>query len=246
MDSLKNFLFSQDVPPEKKAETDWQDVLNADYVGAEPGCVQVNPSQAEVPTFASIPQGYDAFVLDRLLTREECANLIGRSEQQELGYGKTNFPKKYRGNLRLIAVDKGLAAKAWCRLMKWVPPTVIDNHGCRWEAVGLNECWRLAKYFPGDVFQSHIDASFQKNSNERSMYTVNIYMNDEFEGGSTRFYKSSDEKHVDFACKPKTGLCVIFRQPPGAYYLHDGEKLHNGIKYLLRTDVMYKRIKELM
>ena len=33
----------------------------------------------------------------------------------------------------------------------------------------------------------------------------------------------------------------MFRQPPGMDYLHDGEVVHSGYKYLFRTDVMYKR-----
>ena len=67
------------------------------------------------------------------------------------------------------------------RLKPHVPHT-IHQGGAEWEAVGLNECWRLAKYFPGDRFGAHVDARFIRSQDEHSMYTVNIYMNDGFKG----------------------------------------------------------------
>ena len=40
--------------------------------------------------------------------------------------------------------------------------------------------------------------------------------------------------------QPAPGAACVFRQPPGAQYRHDGELLATGVKYLLRTDVMYE------
>uniref|UniRef100_A0A7S4G9W3 Prolyl 4-hydroxylase alpha subunit Fe(2+) 2OG dioxygenase domain-containing protein n=1 Tax=Eutreptiella gymnastica TaxID=73025 RepID=A0A7S4G9W3_9EUGL len=130
------------------------------------------------------------------------------------------------------------------RLKPHVPHT-IHQGGAEWEAVGLNECWRLAKYFPGDRFGAHVDARFIRSQDEHSMYTVNIYMNDGFKGGSTRFYKSDSTKEGPAAAViPRTGMALIFRQPPAFDYLHDGEQLVSGLKYLFRTDVMYRRMRK--
>ena len=41
--------------------------------------------------------------------------------------------------------------------------------------------------------------------------------------------------------QPEEGLGLIFRQPPGEFLLHDGECLRGGVKYLFRSDVMYRR-----
>jgi hypothetical protein len=46
---------------------------------------------------------------------------------------------------------------------------------------------------------------------------------------------------LGLSLQPETGACLVFRQPPGACLLHDGEEVRAGIKYLLRTDVMYRR-----
>ena len=148
--------------------------------------------------------------------------------------------------------------------MKHLVPEKVVEDGHEWSAVGLNECFRLSKYCDGDVFQSHVDTCFERNCDEKSMYTVNIYLNgtgacalkpffeislilssctaDEFSGGKTRFY--SDMKLKPEHCvTPLAGLGLIFRQPPSAHYSHDGELVCNGFKYLIRSDVMYKKVK---
>ena len=186
---------------------------------------------------------YDAFVLTGLFSDDECRRLIAASEEADCGYGTTNYPKKYRGNLRLITEDTSLTARVWERLRPFAPPTV-ELDGAVWDAVGLNECWRLAKYFPGDQFLSHCDAPYTRSDTEMSMYTVNAYMNGGFEGGSTRFYDSNggtSTKVLASECVPVAGSCVVFRQPPGEAYLHDGEQLRSGEKFLFRSDIMYRK-----
>lgn len=160
------------------------------------------------------------------------------TEAERHGFGKTHYPKQYRGNLRLLTTDISLAAAVWERLRPLVPAT-LDIEGETWDACGLNECWRLAKYYPGDRFKGHCDAAFYRSDGERSMFTVNIYMNEEMAGGSTRFY-FTDHGAPDYAVTPQTVLCLLFRQPPGQQYYHDGEELVSGLKYLFRSDVMYR------
>jgi hypothetical protein len=121
----------------------------------------------------------------QLLTKAECAALIAAAEEH--GFGQTPYSKEYRGNLRLIATDANLSAAVWRRMQGVVPATLplsayeqqreADGVASEWEAVGLNECWRLAKYHPGDQFQAHVDAIYHRNAHERSHFTVNIYMN---------------------------------------------------------------------
>lgn len=182
---------------------------------------------------------HEIWCIENLLSPDECSILLEKSELH--GYGTTHYPKAYRGNLRLMTTDTSLSDAIWRRLEPLVPATLSCN-GATWDAVGLNECWRLAKYQLGDRFQGHCDASFSRNKQEQSMFTVNIYMNEGFEGGSTRFYLTDpSERKPDLAIVPKTGLCLLFRQPPGQQYYHDGEQLQSGLKYLFRSDVMYRK-----
>eukprot|EP00966_Prymnesium_polylepis_P205055 4751072-Prymnesium_polylepis.1 len=53
-------------------------------------------------------------------------------------------------------------------------------------------------------------------------------------GGATRFYHDRDQRKDAalgapvLSVVPSAGLGVVFRQPPGACLLHDGEELRAG------------------
>jgi hypothetical protein len=147
-------------------------------------------------------------------------------------------------------LDQGRFSEILYERIKPFVPAQIELKGQQFRLLGLNEMWRLAKYYPKDRFQCHCDANF--NDDKRlSMFTVNVYANDAhefdseegFEGGTTRFYNKDNPREVDFHVVPKKGVAILFRQPPGKSYLHDGEELKSGTKYLFRTDVMYLKMK---
>lgn len=184
------------------------------------------------------------FVHEHLFSPSECASLVQAAEA--VGFGRTSYPKHYRGNLRLITVDTSLADAAWRRLKPHVPATHRMD-GDVYDAVGLNECWRLAKYHPADRFAPHVDARYERSDDEVSLYTVNVYMNavPPAAGGATIFYREHAERSRPdeevLRVAPEPGLAVTFRQPPGELLTHEGERLAAGVKFLFRTDVMYRR-----
>jgi hypothetical protein len=191
----------------------------------------------------------EAFLVTSLFDAQESELLIEAAEN--VGFGLTAYPKMYRGNKRLITVDHSLANIVWQRLRPVVPQEVTLGSE-KWQAVGLNECWRLAKYYPGDRFLGHVDDYFQRSPTEQSMFTVNIYMNGGFIGGATRFFAErhnlSFTEEVKnklpppiFSATPKAGMCLVFRQPPGQSYFHDAQPIENGTKILFRSDVMYQK-----
>jgi prolyl 4-hydroxylase len=205
-------------------------------------------------------------LVEGLLSGQEC-DAINESAEA-IGFGKTNYLQEYRGNLRLIITDCGLAAGIWNRIRSLIPETLetCDSREgtCTWRAVGLNEVFRLAKYYEGHRFGAHCDAWFERNADERSFYTVNLYTNTVLpqNHGRTRFYTEkksnlwrcarraprseeqtkTDDFGIDLAVQPEAGLAVVFRHGPGTALLHDGEELGGGVKYLMRTDVMYRRV----
>ena len=64
-----------------------------------------------------------------LLSAAECERLMAASES--VGYGVTNYNQEYRGNLRMISTDDGMAAAVFERIKPFVPERVdgVDMAG---------------------------------------------------------------------------------------------------------------------
>ena len=232
---------------EVTTESDWSQILDD----------QPPPTALRPHDLGSHYANGRLIIAERLFSDGECWRINAAAEA--IGYGRTNYQPEYRGNLRLITTDLGLAERLWERIRPLVPEIIsvrAMGRTDKWRATGLNECFRLAKYYPGHRFGAHCDANFQRSADEKSYYTVNVYTNDvdDADGGKTRFYAPPQNRakpmrdfkegeNVDLAVRPESGLAVIFQQPPAAELLHDGERLRGGVKYLLRTDVMYERVK---
>jgi hypothetical protein len=237
--------------PEVRIEADWARLL---HVNAEKATPKLRPL---VNAAAREHYRENMLLIERLLTPVECERI--NDECERVGFGRTSYPQAYRGNLRLTTIDRGLAAALWARVKRLAPETVtargFDGEWAVWRAVGLNECFRFAKYKEGHRFGAHTDANFARHGEqEMSLFTVNVYTNTVAveNGGKTRFFAEAEkyrqrarahgDQHADLLLQPEAGLAALFLQSPHPEApLHDGETLLGGVKYLLRTDVMYRR-----
>ena len=169
-------------------------------------------------------------IVDDLLSEEECNFLITFSEKQGL-----------------IEIDRGIAKYHRAEFdNEWLATTLFNRlkekgligqtfNGRR--IASLNDHFRFSKYYPGGEFQMHKDGfNVDKNGN-RSVMTLNIFLNTEFEGGETDFYLE-DKKTLRHSTKPKVGRGAFF----DSQQYHCGNKVVNGFKYLLRTDLMVSDI----
>lgn len=125
-----------------------------------------------------------------------------------------------------MLIDKDLANKLYQRIGNRIPKYF---NGCR--VVGLNDHFRMSKYYPGGYFLTHQDGYNQDGEGNRSVMTLNIFLNDDFTGGETDFF--FEDGSLRFSAKPKPGRGALFDHQ----HVHCGNKV-NGIKYLLRTDIM--------
>jgi predicted 2-oxoglutarate/Fe(II)-dependent dioxygenase YbiX len=170
------------------------------------------------------------WTIEHFLSEQECAELISLSENIGYKEAEVSFSsgakmmKGLRNNYRLIYTDVPLAAKLWDKLKAFCPAEIDDSY-----QAGLNEQFRFYKYEPEQRFKRHIDGRFRRDEQEESRITFMIYLNEEFEGGETSF----DEVTI----RPKTGdaLCFIHEQK------HEGCPVKSGVKYALRSDVMYRK-----
>ncbi|MEO8609283.1 MAG: 2OG-Fe(II) oxygenase [Chloroflexota bacterium] len=183
-----------------------------------------------------IPVAEGAFVVPDVLTLAECAAYVALSEK--IGYEPATITTgigaelrpDVRNNDRVIYDDEVLAETLW-ELVKDYFPAAVKNRTAR----GLNERFRFYRYDPGQRFEWHMDGYFERENGERSLYTVLFFLNDDFEGGETRFRVRDDDGAKTVGVKPVTGHTLIFPHE----MLHEGAAVTAGRKYILRTDVMY-------
>jgi predicted 2-oxoglutarate/Fe(II)-dependent dioxygenase YbiX len=134
-----------------------------------------------------------------------------------------------RNNTRVMLDDVPRAAALWDRLAMHVPAR--DG---RFRAVGLNERFRFYRYEPGQQFDWHRDGAFVRRDGDRSLYTLIVYLNDGFTGGTTDF--SLPQLDEPLVIEPERGMVLLFQH----HLRHRGAPVISGVKYALRTDVMYR------
>lgn len=89
----------------------------------------------------------------------------------------------------------------------------------------------------GGHFSPHLDGPWVPREDESSVYTVIIYLNDDYEGGKTSFLSSGDG-HILSTVAPKQGSALIFNHDT----LHEGMQVATGTKYIVRTEIMFHRV----
>jgi predicted 2-oxoglutarate/Fe(II)-dependent dioxygenase YbiX len=170
------------------------------------------------------------WIIEDFLSEKECEDLIFFSETRGFDEAEVSLSagskmmKGVRNNYRLIYEDKELAQNLWDKLAPFCPAQLDEA-----QALGLNERFRFYRYEEGQRFKRHIDGRFQRNDQEESRITFMIYLNDDFLGGETKF----DDLSVQ--AKTGTALCFIHEQK------HEGMPILSHVKYVLRSDVIYKK-----
>ncbi|MFZ6743117.1 2OG-Fe(II) oxygenase [Undibacterium sp. JH2W] len=175
--------------------------------------------------------GSGVYSIKNFLTEEECKRMICCSEQ--IGYEKADIQiqsdasrqEQVRNNERIIFDDTALADSMYKRSHLILPATLKE-----WTLSGLNERFRFYRYEAGQYFKWHHDLQFKRSEVESSFFTLLIYLNADYHGGHTAF------RFADI--KSETGMALIFPH----LLAHQGTAIDTGIKYVLRTDIMYKKL----
>jgi len=170
------------------------------------------------------------FTVADFFTSEECDAHIALAESMGFEEAPINtkfgpqMRKDVRDNQRVILDDPGRAGDLWQRIPDYIPLKLGE-----WSACGVNERLRFYRYELGQQFDWHYDGYFQRANGERSHITFMIYLNEGFTGGAT----SIEGIHIT----PQKGLALFFMHR----VLHKGQPVDEGRKYVLRTDIMYRR-----
>lgn len=161
-----------------------------------------------------------------------CKDIIRKSELLGFDQATANVAGRsyleYRNNHRVIFDDSDLSSMLWEKIKN---DSRLDNPG--WKTLGLNERFKVYKYIDSEnhYFAPHFDASYERVPLvEQSWVTLLIYLNDDFEVGETSCQNGD--------IVPVTGKAALFTQHN---VLHEALQVTKGIKYVLRTDVMYRK-----
>jgi len=168
------------------------------------------------------------FILDRLVDLVECEALVRRGEENGFEAAPiitargAQVDTRTRDNDRYVFDDSTLSESLWLRARGMIPGAINGRR-----AVGLNERFRLYRYSPGQRFKWHSDAPFHRPNGDISLLTFMVYLNSGYEGGATRF--------EGVKVMGNAGQALVFEHG----LVHEGAEVLNGIKYALRSDVMF-------
>jgi hypothetical protein len=172
------------------------------------------------------------FTVDDVLSANECAGLIDRIESLKpsaapiMTASGPAMRSDIRNNTRVMFDDPALAQLLYERVASHVPQQL-----CEMTPVGANERFRCYRYDVDQRFAPHYDGAFVRDDDDRSLLTFMVYLNEGFRGGETHFHD------FDVRVSPKTGMALLFQH----HQIHEGRYVNAGVKYALRTDVMYRR-----
>ena len=178
------------------------------------------------------------FILHTILRETECDAIIDLAENTGFKIagiytdadGETIIDTNKRRSMRCILDSAEFSKLLWKRIQHGS----IHRFPNGLVAKRLNEHLRILKYTEGDSFAIHKDGNYlTPDMSEISQYTVLVYLNDDYEGGFTTYYNTAEEAGIPII--PKKGSVVIQHQK----CLHNVPSLISGIKYALRTEIMY-------
>ena len=203
-----------------------------------------------------------AFQLLNVLTLDECRRMIEATER--MGYhtdAPVSLPHSFRHmeNVNWIPhpnIEEGIFNRVRAHLPEYAA------HVAGAPALGINARFRCYRYAAGDYFRPHTDGSWPGSraidgelrvdafGDRWSQFTFLILLSDEYEGGSTVFHgcsaPPSDGGEAEVVrVRTPVGAALCF--PHGGHplhCLHAGEEVTAGLKYMVRTEILYERTPE--
>lgn len=163
-----------------------------------------------------------------ILSADECSEIIKQAETN--GWGPSNINKLYAGNNRLNSKISANLGELFERIADYVPKKMNDLNISGISQQFGESSLLCYKYNVNDYFALHTDGVIVREDGAESVFSMVIYLNDDFEGGQTVF----PEKSIEI--QPETGKIIIFNSDEP----HLSEMIKTGCKYIIETAIMYK------
>jgi hypothetical protein len=105
----------------------------------------------------------------------------------------------------------------------------------KWKPYGINPIFRFCRYnAPSNGFILHRDANHVASYHRRSIFTIMIYLNEQFVGGTTNFYATYGKRlggctvQQEIDSGMKTVLTCSVKPQSGTAILFEHDLLHEG------------------
>ena len=204
---------------------------------------------------------YTMFQVGALLSTNEALKMMIFAESGAGPQGfQQEYSQQYRSGSRLLFKSEELALVLWERVKPLVSardvedarPSGFGTQGT-WVPTGVNTIFRVAKYeaepkpegeAKGQGFQRHLDAGFCLTNENRSIWSLLVYLSDDsqIEGGETTFWANPQAPDtVTHRVRPVRGDAVVFNHNIS----HQGNVVTRGCKYVLRCDIMFSLVEAL-
>ena len=194
-----------------------------------------------------------AFQLLNVFTAQECEEFIKQTE--ELGYledAAVSLPRSVRHNDNITWVVDDLTHDIiWDRCKDFMYDDKEIFYGKK--TLGLNKRFRFYKYSEGDFFKLHTDGSWPGSrvvnkelitdfyKDRYSQMTFLILLSEDFESGETQFVVNKNgTKELINIRTPKGGVLCFPHGLHPLHCLHSSNTISSGIKYIIRTDVLFE------
>ena len=209
----------------------------------------LNPSQPEfIVALRNFLAPHECRTLSDFIDRAPLANSSAADRQPKKG-------EAYLDRQSLALVDEALSTAIWRRLRPHLPdpldgrtPVGLHGDGRRGAASQL----KFYRYLRGHRFGQHVDQSWRgADPSEATEYTLLIYLNtaggearwegQPLVGGDTVFHATAKTECARVS--PEAGMALLHAHGRRCL-MHEAEEVTRGAKYLLRADVMYRRVRD--
>jgi ADP-ribosylglycohydrolase len=210
----------------------------------------------------------NAFLLHKLLTVEECNYIVAKATPHVVPVDKY-FEHRYRKSDRALIRAPKLTAELYRRILPMLRgddykgriPLCFGQKGV-WVPFGLNDVVKINHYGVGGMFAQHRDGPWIPREDQASIYTVIIYLTEEFSGGLTCLFQSHGspnekaqvvldplgqrglERIKTPAIVPTIGTALLFNHD----MWHAASPVMNAGprgKYILRTELIFQKVHSL-
>jgi Rps23 Pro-64 3,4-dihydroxylase Tpa1-like proline 4-hydroxylase len=185
----------------------------------------------EIRQYSEIP--YEIFTIDNIYTDSEIEHLkklVENADNKNRTFTCSNFKN---GKV----VNEQLSNIIYEKLTKSLPVVYKDRQGISYNFVGTPKFIMYAKVKKNQLFSIHTDtgAEYDEINNKYSKFTVLTYLNDDYEGGNTKFFDYNFKETVKI--NPKKNRTLIF----DIDLYHSGEEVKEGNKYWIGTELVVSK-----